>query len=68
MKSQIRAETEQQPARKRPSGKAGKKKGVAQKPTNKRKGAAASRPRLAEAVTEHIVEIVSDSEIGRAHV
>jgi 2-oxoglutarate ferredoxin oxidoreductase subunit alpha len=63
MKSQIRAETEQQPARKRSPGKAGKKAGADRKPANKKK-VAASRPRLAEAVTEHIVEIVSDSGEG----
>ncbi len=64
MKPQIRAETKQQPARKRSPVKAGKKAGVAQKPANKKKEAAASRPRLAQAVTEHIVEIVSDSGEG----
>ncbi len=63
MKSQIRAETEQKPARKRSPGKAGKKAGADRKPANKKK-AAASRPRLAQAVTEHIVEIVSDSGEG----
>lgn len=64
MKPHIRAETKQQPARKRSPVKAGKKADVAQKPANKKKGAAASRPRLAQAVTEHIVEIVSDSGEG----
>lgn len=63
MKSQIRAETEQKPARKRSPGKVGKKAGADRKPANKKK-AAASHPRLAQAVTEHIVEIVSDSGEG----
>ncbi|MCK4868690.1 MAG: 2-oxoacid:acceptor oxidoreductase subunit alpha [Alphaproteobacteria bacterium] len=63
MKSQIRAETEQKPARKRSPGKAGKKAGADRKPANKKKSAA-SHPRLGQAVTEHIVEIVSDSGEG----
>ena len=66
MKPQIRAETEQQPVRKRSSGKSAKKATRDPKPAGKKKEkeTAASRRRLAEAVTEHIVEIVSDSGEG----
>jgi 2-oxoglutarate ferredoxin oxidoreductase subunit alpha len=63
MKPQMRAETEPQPTRKRSPGKAGKKTGQDQKPV-KKKRATTSRRGLAEAVTEHIVEIVSDSGEG----
>ncbi|MDH3229925.1 MAG: 2-oxoacid:acceptor oxidoreductase subunit alpha [Alphaproteobacteria bacterium] len=64
MKPQIRAETEQQPTRKRSPGKAAKKAVRDPKSTNKKKAAAASRGRLAQAVSEHIVEILSDSGEG----
>jgi len=64
MKPQIRAEAEPQPSGKRPTAKSAKKNAPNRKVATGKKGGAASRPALAEAVTEHIVEIVSDSGEG----
>ncbi len=64
MKPQMRAETEREPVRKQTPGKAAKKTASGRKPAGKKKQAPAPRRQLAEAVTEHIVEIVSDSGEG----
>jgi 2-oxoglutarate ferredoxin oxidoreductase subunit alpha len=63
MKPQIRAETERQPARKRSPGKSGTKADSGKKPARKKSAAKPSRG-LAEAVNEHVAEIVSDSGEG----
>ncbi|UCH74441.1 MAG: 2-oxoacid:acceptor oxidoreductase subunit alpha [Rhodospirillales bacterium] len=64
MKPQVRAEAETKPDGKKSPAKADKKKAQTRKPAGKKKAPPASRRRLAEAVTEHIVEIVSDSGEG----